>query len=306
VTLDVRYRERELDHMLNQSGARIAVSAAAVGESDLAAFYAGFRGRIPQVETVLFLGGGAAGDRRADLPTDPDDEALAAAEAEVRPEDPAVILSTPGAPKGAILTHASVLGAAGAQVGHMGTGPTDTLVGVLPLNHVGGVTCRLTASLLAGATLVLPPAFSPAGALADIAAHRATMFAGVPTMWTLLLGHPAFAEHDMSAVRTAVIGGSNADPVLCAAIGNVLAAHPAVSIAAGIGVPDPVLGEVGRFYVVPRPGSTPTAQGLLAHCAERVADDKVPRQIVFADELPVTPAGKIAKAELRGRYDREK
>jgi fatty-acyl-CoA synthase len=68
---------------------------------------------------------------------------------------------------------------------------------------------------------------------------------------------------------------------------------------AGIGVPDPVLGEVGRYYVVARPGAALDEAALRAWCAEGLADYKLPRQIVFRDELPLTPAGKIHKAALR-------
>lgn len=79
---------------------------------------------------------------------------------------------------------------------------------------------------------------------------------------------------------------------------NVLTAHPAVSMAAGLGVPDPVLGEIGCYYVVAAPGHDISEDEVRAFCAERLADYKVPRQIVIADALPTTPAGKIAKTVL--------
>jgi len=81
-----------------------------------------------------------------------------------------------------------------------------------------------------------------------------------------------------------------------------LTAHPGVAMAAGIGVPHPVLGEVGRYYVQLRPGHQASAEELTAFCAQRLADYKVPRQVEFVDELPVTPSGKVAKALLRERY----
>ena len=68
---------------------------------------------------------------------------------------------------------------------------------------------------------------------------------------------------------------------------------------AGIGVADPVLGEVGRYYVVGRPGVVLKETELLAHCSQHLADYKVPRQLVLRSELPLTPAGKIQKALLR-------
>lgn len=72
------------------------------------------------------------------------------------------------------------------------------------------------------------------------------------------------------------------------------------AMAAGIRVPDPNLGEVGRYYVVPRePGATLDVDELTAFRRERRSDFKVPRQIIVVPELPMTPAGKIAKTVPR-------
>ncbi|CAN5497146.1 DUF1446 domain-containing protein [soil metagenome] len=79
----------------------------------------------------------------------------------------------------------------------------------------------------------------------------------------------------------------------------MIATHPHVTMVAGIGVPDAVLGEVGRYFVIARPGSGLSEAELLAHCAGRLADYKMPRQVVLRTELPMTPAGKIHKAQLR-------
>ena len=94
-------------------------------------------------------------------------------------------------------------------------------------------------------------------------------------------------------------GGFNVYP---AEVENLLTKHPKVLMAAGIGVPDPVLGEVGRYYIVPYPGSEPTAEELRQYCQEKLADYKVPKQFVFRDQLPMTPVGKIMKAKLKEDY----
>jgi fatty-acyl-CoA synthase len=91
-------------------------------------------------------------------------------------------------------------------------------------------------------------------------------------------------------------GGFNVYP---AEVESFIASHPGVLMVAGIGVPDPVLGEVGRYYVVLRPGAELTEEELRAHCARHLADYKVPRQIVFRDQLPLTPTGKVLKSALR-------
>jgi fatty-acyl-CoA synthase len=93
--------------------------------------------------------------------------------------------------------------------------------------------------------------------------------------------------------------GINVHPV---EVEDCLCSHPAVVMAAGIGIPDPVLGEVGRYYVVTDPESRPHEEELLRLCQEHLAEYKQPRQIVFRDALPTTATGKINKAALRKEF----
>ncbi|MFP4473917.1 MAG: class I adenylate-forming enzyme family protein [Desulfatibacillaceae bacterium] len=82
-----------------------------------------------------------------------------------------------------------------------------------------------------------------------------------------------------------------------------LARHPKVSMVAGIGVPDPVSGTVGRYYVVPRPGNRPTVQELRGFCQSTLGPAKAPEQIVLREELPVSPMGKILKSRLKKEFE---
>ncbi|MFT3762458.1 MAG: class I adenylate-forming enzyme family protein [Pseudoxanthomonas sp.] len=79
---------------------------------------------------------------------------------------------------------------------------------------------------------------------------------------------------------------------------NVLHSAPGVLEAAVIGVPDPVLGEAVRAYVVCSDGA-PDERRLRAHCAARLENFMVPREIVFCDTLPRTDTGKVSKRLLR-------
>ena len=427
VTLNVRYRETELEYMLGQSGTRLVVSPAELAGFDYRPLYAALAPGLPRLESVVWFGDEGPDGFAALLAADGAPPAV-----ELSPDTPAVVLytsGTTGRPKGAVLTHGSLLASARGQQHRQDTGPDDVLVATLPFNHVGGITCTVIHALVAGARVAMVPAFSPAGALHAAAEHRATVLAGVPTMYVLMLAELAKSDHDLSAVRIAVAGGSNVDPPLaramaeafpgahvenlyglsetsgacvisatgddlatvCETLGtpldgvevrvvdpatgaevpdgqdgelqvrgaslaagywempdetaaafrdgwlgtgdmvsrrpdghlvlrgrlkemflqggfnvypveveNVLAAHPGVALAAGIGVPDDVLGEVGLYFVVPRdPDAAPAVPELLAWCRERLADYKVPRRIEVRGELPTTPAGKIAKAQLR-------
>jgi acyl-CoA synthetase (AMP-forming)/AMP-acid ligase II len=93
-----------------------------------------------------------------------------------------------------------------------------------------------------------------------------------------------------------ICGGFNVYP---AEVEQVLARLDDVAESAVIGVADARLGEVGRAYVVTRPGHALGAGEVLAFCRERLANYKVPRQVVFRDGLPRNPAGKVLKRLLR-------
>nr|WP_174268130.1 AMP-binding protein [Nocardioides zeae] len=81
---------------------------------------------------------------------------------------------------------------------------------------------------------------------------------------------------------------------------DVLAEHPAVREAAVVGVPDEKRGETVKAFVSLHAGRQATAEELVAHCKERMAAYKYPRQVVLLDELPKTVTGKILRRELRG------
>ncbi|MBE1532843.1 class I adenylate-forming enzyme family protein [Actinomadura algeriensis] len=224
VPLNVRYREAELAHMLGQSGARTVVGAGSAAGFDFAAFFDGFRTRIPGVRDYVFFDGpGFAGSTSFDeltaAPSDPG--ALAAARGAVTPDDPLLILytsGTTGRPKGAVITHGSLLASASAQAAHFGMDERDVQLGHLPFNHVGGITCTVMTALVSGGAVALLAAFGPDGALRAVERHRVTLLSAVPTMFVLMLGHDSFAERDVSSVRTCVAGGSNVEPALGEAI----------------------------------------------------------------------------------------
>ncbi len=96
-----------------------------------------------------------------------------------------------------------------------------------------------------------------------------------------------------------ISGGENVYP---AEVESVMLGHPDVIEAALIGVPDPEWGEVGRAIVVRRPGSALTESELLGYLRARLAGYKVPKSIVFVEELPKTGAGKVDKTALKQRY----
>ncbi len=93
-----------------------------------------------------------------------------------------------------------------------------------------------------------------------------------------------------------IVGGFNCYP---AEIEKLLCEHPAIAQAAVIGVPDARLGEVGKAYVVLRPGAQADAASLIAWARQNMANYKVPRELEIVAALPVNAAGKVQKFALR-------
>jgi acyl-CoA synthetase (AMP-forming)/AMP-acid ligase II len=94
-------------------------------------------------------------------------------------------------------------------------------------------------------------------------------------------------------------GGYNVYP---AEVEAALAEHPSVARAAVVGVPDPVLGELGVAFVVPAPAATPpTRDALRAWCRDRLADYKAPDRLELVDDLPLTSMHKVDKRALAAR-----
>jgi HIP---CoA ligase len=95
-----------------------------------------------------------------------------------------------------------------------------------------------------------------------------------------------------------ICGGFNVYP---AEIEQVLARLDGVAEAAVIGVPDARMGEVGKAFVVAKPGVTLDQDTVIAYTREHLANFKTPRSVEFLDMLPRNPGGKVVKPQLRER-----
>ena len=97
-----------------------------------------------------------------------------------------------------------------------------------------------------------------------------------------------------------ISGGENVYPV---EVERALYDHPAVKEAAVVGVPDPRWGEVGVAFVALRPGEALEAEAVKAFLRERLAGYKVPKHVVFLEELPKTGPGKVNKEALKRLWE---
>lgn len=206
---------------------------------------------------------------------------------ERREDDTAVILytsGTTGSPKGAELTHRNLATNVATVVETLfRVGPGDVLFGGLPLFHAFGQTCALNAAVFSGATLTLLPRFDPARALEVMRRDGATVFLGVPTMYTALL-HAESPDHELPRLRLAVSGGSALPPEVLYAVEERFG----VSVLEGYGLSE--TSPVAAFS----PPDRPRKPGSIGVPVRGVEMD-----VVAEDGTPVAP-GDIGEIVIRG------
>ena len=332
---------------------------------------------------------------------------------------------TTGHPKGAMQSHRAVITNSAMTSQIQMRGSNDCVVSALPCPHVYANVIMMS-MMMFGSKLVLHRAFNVDLAFADIAAHKATIFDGVPAMYMFMLNSPAIKNANFSSLTRCYVGGQTmpvatmeavevafkvplielwgmteiaglgsthplygnnkhgsigcalpycelriADPedavktmplgevgelmvkgpivmmgyfndeektretlepdgwlhtgdlgtmdpdgcvfivdrkkdmiltagynVYPAEIERVLAAHPAVALAAVGKLPDEIKGEIAKAYIVLKTDATCTEDEIITFCQQSLAAYKCPRKVQFVDDVPKTSTGKIMRRAL--------
>lgn len=101
---------------------------------------------------------------------------------------------------------------------------------------------------------------------------------------------------------------SGAEKIFPLEVEEVISQHPKVEDVVVIGVPDEEWGSAVRAVIVPREGLIPnqdiTDEEIIEFCKGRMASYKKPKTVVFAEEFPVSPVGKVLRAKVREMYSK--
>ena len=179
--------------------------------------------------------------------------------------------------------HAARLGSAGRPTLHVETRIVDDAMNPVPPGEVGEIVHR-SPQLLSG--YWNDPART-AEAFAGGWFHSGDL--GVADAE----GYITVVDRKKDMIKT---GGEN---VASREVEEVLYQHPAISEVAVIGMPDPKWIEAVTAVIVLREGHALDTAGVLAHCALHLSGFKIPKKVVFAENLPRNASGKILKRELR-------
>jgi fatty-acyl-CoA synthase len=214
VPLNVRMTPPELRYIIEHAGCRAVVSSTELAKLAAAALDGSERSaevlRIEIESEGPSEGGPTAGFgvpfdslREADA-TDPD--------ADVVTEDVAYICytsGTTGAPKGAMLTHGSILAMSHHRILNDDLTSSSRIYLPFPLSFTGGIVTMWAPAYVVGSTFVLDTVMEPERAMQTIERYRITCFNAVPVIWQMILQHPKFADYDLSSLEICGSGGAS-------------------------------------------------------------------------------------------------
>jgi long-chain acyl-CoA synthetase len=443
------YKEREVKHQIDDSGAETLVVldllyptvekvrdeirlkrtiVTGIGDylSTLKRVLGGLLGKVPKEDVEMGPNMHRFQDLIKGYPPAPEP-------IEVNPQEDLALLQytggTTGLPKGAMLTHHNLVSNAfmcnawmNAQEGG------EVQINILPLYHIYGMTVTMNNAIASASTMVLIPRFDEKEVLSSIEKYGATIFGGVPTLYSVLINRPDISNYDLSSIKFCISGSAPLPPevqrkfmdltggvlvegygltesspvthanpldstletVKIGSIGltwpdteamivdeetreplpigevgelavrgpqvmmgywnmpeetemvlkdgwlytgdiakrdeegyfyivdrkkdlikykgysvfpreveDVLYEHPAVKIAAIVGKPDEVSGEIPKAYIVLKESTEATGDELIQFVKDRVAPYKRIREVEFRDELPMSLVGKVLKKDLR-------
>ena len=230
VNVNPLYVERELCHLLKDSGAEI------IATCDIAEIHArvlkvanetGLRhvitcpiaGALPPLKSIAYRLFKRAEIGRA--PADPRHLTFATLLKAKRAPDPVAVMpdevavlqytgGTTGEPKAAMLSHANLVSNADAMVVFVGgeQPEQDRVLGALPLFHVFALTTVLTYSIRAGAQMILLPRFELQQLLKTIARTRPSYFPAVPTIYAAITTAAETQAVDLSSIHACISGGA--------------------------------------------------------------------------------------------------
>ena len=216
IQINPMYTKRELDSILNDSGAEVLiVSGDLYPRVEKMSFYS----RLKKV--VIVESGSSVEKNHANAVSWESflNEAAPVPDEPVDTEQDVAVFQytggTTGRSKGAMLTHQNLVVNVQQIHEHASGNPLteqDKILTVIPLFHVYGMTCAMSLGIFLGSSVILLPRFEPLEVLQTIQKHRPSYFPGVPTMYVALNAYPKAEQYGIDAIRI-INSGSASLPV---------------------------------------------------------------------------------------------
>ncbi|WP_347552285.1 fatty acid--CoA ligase family protein [Pseudalkalibacillus hwajinpoensis] len=173
--------------------------------------------QLPDIALVAYTGEGTeekviSNTKLKTFTTMIEDNGGTVPEQSIAEDDLAVILytsGTTGKPKGAMLSHNNLYSNASDTGAYLQITSEDVVITALPMFHVFCMTVVMNAPLISGGTLLILPKFSPQEVFRVAEKYKATIFAGVPTMYNFLYQFPEGRAEYFNHIRICISGGSS-------------------------------------------------------------------------------------------------
>lgn len=225
------YVERELEHQLNDSGAKAIITLDKIGDVNfyervkavkdktklehvivtnlgdflpsIKSFLGRLLGKVPKKEKYP-----DAYDLMDILRKYPPEYK----KVEINPEEDLALFQytggTTGVPKGAMLTHYNIVANAIQIKTWANVTEEDIMMGVLPFFHIYGLTVAFVSSMLIGNTVIVVPRFETKHVLSLVQKYKVTLFPGVPTMYVAMVNYPEITKYDLSSIQACISGAA--------------------------------------------------------------------------------------------------
>lgn len=285
VPMNIRWSVAENAYSLKDSGAKILLV-----DDTFAKIIQALRLECKALTAIIFIGEGPLPDGMLDYETlITENEPIADA---YRHDDQMAGIyytgGTTGFPKGAMLTHGSLLSSAYAVGMELKTDASDRYLHAAPMFHLADGAASNAISLV-GATHVMIPMFTPDGVLQAIEKHLISTSLLVPTMIKMVIDSPNLATTDVSSLKTVIYGAS---PISESTLIEAMQKLPQAAFMQGYGQTEcsPIVCIMPREDHVlegPRAGKLRSA-GRATFCAQVSIRDEA------GNEVPIGTVGEIA------------